>query len=252
MTVGVGSADSRRDHLGQILRVQHGRPMVTLKLAQTKDGYCAPAGGGRLQISGDDAMREVHMLRVHHDAIMVGVGTVLADDPQLNVRLPGLEHCSPVRVVLDSDLRTPLTSRLVATAGVLPLWVITAEDASAEAERALREKGAEVMRVARSTAGRLELHAALQLLALRGITQSLLRGRAACGRGPCRGWLWPMSSSSRRRIMRSARSELSLCGRDLVLHLLTRHATVFCRAYGTVRMSSRGMKGLPDVHGTCE
>jgi diaminohydroxyphosphoribosylaminopyrimidine deaminase / 5-amino-6-(5-phosphoribosylamino)uracil reductase len=174
--VGEGRAEALRDHRGHILRVQQGRPMVTLKLAQTADGYCAPAGGGRLQISGDAAMREVHLLRASHDAIMVGVGTALSDDPQLNVRLEGLEDRSPVRVVLDGRLRLPLSSLLVQTVRRIPVWVIAAEDAPAAPELALREQGVEVMRVGRGTNGTLDLSAALRLLALRGITRIFSEG----------------------------------------------------------------------------
>jgi diaminohydroxyphosphoribosylaminopyrimidine deaminase / 5-amino-6-(5-phosphoribosylamino)uracil reductase len=174
--VGLGGGEARRDNLGHIRRVREGRPMVTLKLAQTADGYCAPAGGGRLRISGEAAMREVHLLRASHEAIMVGVGTVLSDDPQLTVRLPGLEDRSPIRVVLDSNLRTPLRSALARRAGEVPLWVMAAEDAPAEPERALREAGAEVMRVGRTADGVLDVAAALRLLALRGITRVFSEG----------------------------------------------------------------------------
>ncbi len=174
--VGTGRNEALRDHRGHILRVQQGRPMVTLKLAQTADGYCAPAGGGRLQISSDAAMREVHLLRACHDAILVGVGTVLSDNPQLNVRLKGLEDRSPVRVILDSQLRLPLASALVRTAGSIPVWVIAADDAPAAPELALREQGVEVMRVGRGTGGALDLAAALQLLAFRGITRIFSEG----------------------------------------------------------------------------
>jgi diaminohydroxyphosphoribosylaminopyrimidine deaminase / 5-amino-6-(5-phosphoribosylamino)uracil reductase len=174
VALGIGAEEARRAHLGHIRRVQDGRPMVTLKLAQTADGFCAPLGGGRLQISGDAAMREVHMLRASHEAIMVGVGTVLSDDPQLTVRLPGLADRSPIRVVLDSALRTPLASALVRGAGIVPLWIIAADDAPAAPEIALRAAGAEVMRVGRSPAGSLDITAALRLLALRGITRAAL------------------------------------------------------------------------------
>jgi diaminohydroxyphosphoribosylaminopyrimidine deaminase / 5-amino-6-(5-phosphoribosylamino)uracil reductase len=174
--VGEGGAEALRDHRGHILRVQQGRPMVTLKLAQTADGFCAPAGGGRLQISGEAAMREVHLLRASHDAIMIGVGTVLSDDPRLSVRLPGLEDRSPIRVALDSRLRLPLASNLVSTAGRLPLWVIAAEDAPAEAERALKDTGAEVMRVGRGADGALDLAVALRLLGSRGVTRVFSEG----------------------------------------------------------------------------
>ncbi len=179
--VGVGGEEAARDHRGHVLRVRNGRPMVTLKIAHTADGYCAPEGGGRLQISGEEAMRAVHRLRASHDAIMVGVDTVLSDDPQLNVRLPGLEDRSPVRVVLDSRLRTPPGSVLAKTAQVLPVWIIAAEDAPAEPERQLRAQGVEVMRVGRGPDGRLDLRAALRLLALRGVTRIFSEGGPTVG-----------------------------------------------------------------------
>jgi diaminohydroxyphosphoribosylaminopyrimidine deaminase / 5-amino-6-(5-phosphoribosylamino)uracil reductase len=174
--VGIGGEEARRDHLGHALRVRERRPMVTLKLAQTADGYCAPLGGGRLQISGDAAMREVHLLRTTHEAIMVGVGTVLSDDPQLTVRLPGMEHRSPIRVVLDSRLRTPVASMLVRGARDVPLWIIAGDDAPVTAERALRDAGAEVMRVGLASDGSIDLPAAMALLAMRGITRVFSEG----------------------------------------------------------------------------
>jgi diaminohydroxyphosphoribosylaminopyrimidine deaminase / 5-amino-6-(5-phosphoribosylamino)uracil reductase len=181
VTTGVLCDTARRDHRGHILRVQQGRPMVTLKLAQTADGYCAPLGGGRLQISGDEAMHEVFLLRARHEAIMVGVGTVLSDDPQLTVRIPGLENRSPVRIILDSQLQTPMTSSLVQTAHTVPVWIVTLVNAPAERERALRSKGVEVMRVAADGSGRADLAAALQLLAQRGITRIFSEGGPTIG-----------------------------------------------------------------------
>jgi diaminohydroxyphosphoribosylaminopyrimidine deaminase / 5-amino-6-(5-phosphoribosylamino)uracil reductase len=181
VSIGVGGSQARRDNLGHILRVQQGRPKVTLKLAQTADGYCAPEGGGRLQISGDTAMREVHMLRASHEAIMVGVGTVLSDDPQLNVRLPGYEDRSPIRVVLDSQLRMPLSSRLVQSAQLKPLWIVAAENAPVAAEKALKNAGAEVMRIGRGSDDMLDLAAALRLLGLRGITRVFSEGGPIVG-----------------------------------------------------------------------
>lgn len=173
--------DARRAHRGHILRVQQGRPMVTLKLAQTADGYCAPPGGGRLQISGDEAMHAVFMLRACHEAIMVGVGTVLSDDPQLTVRIPGLESRSPIRIILDSHLRTPLTSKLALTARHIPVWIITLVDAPAARELALCEMGVEVMRVGADSTGRLDLAAALTLLGMRGITRIFSEGGPTIG-----------------------------------------------------------------------
>ena len=126
-------------------------------------------------------MREVHLLRACHDVIMVGVGTVLSDDPQLNVRLPGLEDRSPVRVVLDSGLRLPLASKLVMTARDIPVWVVGSEEASIETEAQLRIAGIEVMRVGRASDGHLDLGAALRLLALRGVTRVFSEGGPQVG-----------------------------------------------------------------------
>ncbi len=126
-------------------------------------------------ISGPRSNARTHMIRARHDAIMVGIGTVLADDPLLTVRLPGLEPRSPVRVVIDSALRTPLEAQIIRTAGQLPTWVVAAEEASMEAERRLVEAGAEVMRVS-SRGGRVEIREALRLLATRGMTRVFSEG----------------------------------------------------------------------------
>jgi diaminohydroxyphosphoribosylaminopyrimidine deaminase / 5-amino-6-(5-phosphoribosylamino)uracil reductase len=119
-------------------------------------------------------------MRAHADAIMVGVGTVLADDPQLNVRLPGLEDRSPLRVILDSRLRTPEASYVVRSARELPTWILAAEDAPAAPEQRLAAAGAEVMRVG-ARDGRLDLAQALGLLARRGITRVFSEGGPSLG-----------------------------------------------------------------------
>lgn len=171
---GVLAREARRAHLGHVLRVTRGRPALVLKLARTPDGYAARAAGGRLLVTGEAANARVHLLRAQADAILVGIGTALADDPLLTVRLPGMEHRSPVRVVLDSGLRLPPSARLADTSRH-PTWVIAAEDAPAEAEERLRERGVEVMRVGRGSSS-LDLHAALRLLASRGITRVFCEG----------------------------------------------------------------------------
>ena len=111
-----------------------------------------------------------------NDAIMVGIGTALADDPELTCRLPGLFDRSPVRVVLDRALRLPLASRLVCGANAVPLWVIAGEGADLERERALTEAGAEVLRAPLAGDGRLDLTSVLRLLAGRGITRLMVEG----------------------------------------------------------------------------
>ena len=177
LLTGVGSRAARRGNLGHILRVTEGRPMVTLKLAETANGLAA---GGlhdpRLMITGAAANGRVQVMRAMHDAIMVGVGTAVADDPLLTVRAPGLEERRPLRIVLDSRLRLPLRSRLVATAGERKLLVVASEDASRSAQSALEAAGVEVVRVARGTAGDLDLTAALKVLGQRGITRVFAEG----------------------------------------------------------------------------
>lgn len=176
VTTGVGAREAARAHRGHVLRVTQGRPAVTLKLARTADGFAARRSGPRLLITGERANARVHLLRAHADAVLVGIGTVLADDPLLTVRLPGLDDRSPVRVVLDSRLRTPPASRLVATAGAHPLWIVATQAASPEAEARLRDAGADILRVAAGPDGRVDPRRALRALASRGLTRVLCEG----------------------------------------------------------------------------
>ncbi len=176
VVTGVLEAEARRDHRGHILRVTEGRPAVTLKLAETADGFAA--GGPhdpRLRITGQIANARVQILRATHEAIMVGIETALADDPALTVRLPGLDR-KPLRVVLDTHLRLPLRSRLAATAAERPTLVLAGEDASREAEAALRECGVRIERVALDADGHLDLRAALAALSARDVTRVLSEG----------------------------------------------------------------------------
>jgi diaminohydroxyphosphoribosylaminopyrimidine deaminase/5-amino-6-(5-phosphoribosylamino)uracil reductase len=173
--VGIGAEEARRDHAGHIRRMRDGRPHVTLKLAISADGKAAAAGRRPVAITGEAVRDRVHLLRAQSDAIMIGIGTALADDPLLTCRLPGMEKQSPVRVVLDTTLRLPLDSRLIETVRATPVWVIAGPQAPHPAEEALRAKGVEVFRVA-AQGGRLDLAAALKLLAGRGITRLLVEG----------------------------------------------------------------------------
>jgi diaminohydroxyphosphoribosylaminopyrimidine deaminase/5-amino-6-(5-phosphoribosylamino)uracil reductase len=117
----------------------------------------------------------VHLLRAQCDAILVGIGTVLADDPLLTCRLPGMEAQSPVRVVLDRSLRIPGSSRLVHSARQTPLWVMTSNLAEAPAAMKLGAAGAQLIRVAAAPSG-LDLAALLHALAEKGITRLLVEG----------------------------------------------------------------------------
>ncbi|WP_336488548.1 bifunctional diaminohydroxyphosphoribosylaminopyrimidine deaminase/5-amino-6-(5-phosphoribosylamino)uracil reductase RibD [Methylobacterium nigriterrae] len=176
VTAEVLRAEARRDHLGHILRATERRPMVALKLARTRDGFAAGAPKQRLRITGPIADGAVHLWRAHADAIMVGIGTARADDPSLTVRLPGLSDRSPLRVILDSQLRLTPASALVRAARDVPTLVITTRAAPTHAKRTLTTFGAEVLCMAADAAGRVDLRAALTALAERGITRICSEG----------------------------------------------------------------------------
>lgn len=179
VSVGCLGREARRIHRGHIMRVTKGRPAVTVKLARTTEGFAGNRNGPRLMITGEGANARLHMIRAHADAIMVGVGTVLADDPLLTVRLPGLEHRSPIRVIIDSRLRIPLSAHIVTGAREVPTWVVTTVDAPIETEKALVERGVEVMRVPAGEDGRVVLLEALELLGTRGLTRVFSEGGPA-------------------------------------------------------------------------
>jgi len=176
--LGVGAAAARRDHLGHILRVTEGRPMLTLKLARTADSFASgDEHDARLAITGETANRRVQSLRAAHDAIMIGIGTALGDDPLLTVRQNGLDQ-RPLRVVLDSALSLPLGSRLVATAEAYPTLVIAGAEAPSEREAELRSRGLDVERAGE---GRVDLGEALRRLARRGVTRVFSEGGPTVG-----------------------------------------------------------------------
>src|SRR6201991_3349656 len=131
--IGLGAAEAALDHAGHFRRVRDKRPHVILKLAVSVDDKIAAAGHKPVAITGESAKARVHLLRAQCDAILVGIGTVTADDPLLTCRLPGMEARSPVRLVLDRALRIPGASKLVHSARATPLWVMSSETAEAAA-----------------------------------------------------------------------------------------------------------------------
>jgi diaminohydroxyphosphoribosylaminopyrimidine deaminase / 5-amino-6-(5-phosphoribosylamino)uracil reductase len=172
---GLFADEARRAHAGHIRRMRNSRPHVLLKLAISADGKAGLAGRRPVAITGDEARIRVHGMRAASDAILAGIGTVLADDPHLTCRLPGMMEHSPVRVVLDARLRVPLATSIVATAREVPTWVFTATDASAMAEDILRAKDVEVLRV-EGKDGWLDPAQVLKALAERGITRLMVEG----------------------------------------------------------------------------
>lgn len=174
VTEGVMAAEARRANTGFLRRITEGLPLVTLKLATTLDGRIATASGESRWITGPAARRHVHLLRMTHDAVLVGAGTARADDPDLTVRDLGSPH-QPLRVVLDSRLSLPPGSRLGRTAREVPVWIVHAPDASAAARSAWADTGAELIEVDRD-GDHLSARAALRALAARGLTRIFCEG----------------------------------------------------------------------------
>ena len=177
--IGLGAIEAARDHAGHFRRIRDKRPHVILKLAVSSDDKIGASGRKPVAISGEAARARVHLLRAQCDAVLVGIGTVRADDPLLTCRLPGMEARSPVRVVLDRSLRIPGASRLVHSARETPLWVMTSSLSEAPAAMKLGAAGAQVIRVATTaTPPGLDLLAVLHALAEKGITRLLVEGGA--------------------------------------------------------------------------
>ena len=174
---GLLAAEAEEIAAGFFARVRRGRPLVTLKLASTLDGRIATHAGESRWITGEPARRMAHAMRAQNDAVLVGVGTVLTDDPDLTCRLAGYKPVPVVRVVADSHLRTPLTARLVASATTSPTWIVCRDGADPARREALVQAGVEVIEVAAGAAG-VNLEQTLASLAQRGITRVLAEGGA--------------------------------------------------------------------------
>ena len=145
VAVGVLEEEAKELNAGYFLKVLEGRPLFTLKSATTLDGRIATRTGESRWITGQAARNLVHAMRADHDAVLTSVGTVLADDPRLTCRLPGMEDNSPVRIVADSHLHIPLISKLVQTAGAIPTWLVTVKGGEKNRVKALRECGVTVI-----------------------------------------------------------------------------------------------------------
>lgn len=177
--IGLCRMEAARAHAGHFLRVREQRPYVTLKLAVSADGKIAAAGRKQVAITGENANARVHLLRAQNDAILIGIGTAMADDPLLTCRLPGMERRSPVRVVLDRALRLSGNSRLIHSARQAPLWLVASETAEAAAATKLGAAGAHVFHLPTDDhRPGLDLQAVLHTLSAQGITLLLVEGGA--------------------------------------------------------------------------
>lgn len=168
---GVCEAEAQRDHAGFLLRTTQNRPFVTLKMAGTLDGRIATATGESQWITGPEARRNVHMHRARHDAVMVGAGTVRADDPSLTVRGLGISR-QPVRVVVSRAMKIPATAQLAQTAHEVPVWLCHGAEADVTE---WTTKGAQSLPCA-TASGQVDPRAVMQALAAKGVTRVFCEG----------------------------------------------------------------------------
>ena len=188
VVTGVGQDSAAALNAGFFMRIDDARPLFTLKTASTLDGRTATHTGESQWITGVPARARAHALRASADAVMIGIGTALADDPRLDCRLPGLADRSPVRIVVDSRSRLPLTSRLVRTARETPTWLLTLAGQDAR-HRAFADTGVEVIKVAPDADGNLDLDAGAGALGGRGLTRVLVEGGGRLAAGLLRAGL---------------------------------------------------------------
>lgn len=172
---GVMADAAQQLNAGFISRLERGRPHLVLKLAATLDGRIATRTGESRWITAPAARRRAHLMRATHDAVLVGAGTVRADDPMLDVRLPGLADRAPVRIVADGALSLPLTGQLARTARDQPLWVVHRAEVDVERRTAFEDLGALTIE-APADQGVISMPGMMSLLVERGITRLLCEG----------------------------------------------------------------------------
>jgi diaminohydroxyphosphoribosylaminopyrimidine deaminase / 5-amino-6-(5-phosphoribosylamino)uracil reductase len=166
---------------GYLTRSIKKRPQVILKLAVSADWMIGVEGRGQVPITGPLARAQSHLLRAESDAILVGIGTAIADDPELTCRLPGLEARSPIRIVLDRNVQLPPASKLAASARHVPVLVAASRDADPARREALAASGVEFL-ATETYDGRIALPELLEDLSARGVMTLLVEGGAATAR----------------------------------------------------------------------
>lgn len=177
VVTGVCAEEAARDLKGFFLRIDEGRPFLTLKLAASLDGRIATATGESQWITGPDARRMVHAMRARHDAVMVGAGTARVDDPSLTVRGLGVAR-QPVRIVVSRRLDVPLMSQLARTAKEVPVWIMHGEDADPTLIRTWEDLGAELL-PCEHEGGRLSPAGVMRALGNKGLTRVFCEGGGA-------------------------------------------------------------------------
>ncbi|NWH08474.1 MAG: bifunctional diaminohydroxyphosphoribosylaminopyrimidine deaminase/5-amino-6-(5-phosphoribosylamino)uracil reductase RibD [Alphaproteobacteria bacterium] len=164
VSVGVRERDAFEVNAGFFSRIMKGRPLLTLKIASSLDGMIATHAGESQWITGEGARAAGHLLRARADAILIGSGTAIADNPDLTCRLPGMEGHSPIRIIADGRLRLPLTSKLVRTAKTVPTMVLTRGDGAEARLEAYVESGVEIVKVPLAPSGLMDMAAAMAIL----------------------------------------------------------------------------------------
>ncbi len=175
---GLLEDEARQLNEAFIKYIQTRHPFVMVKAAMSLDGKIATNSGDSRWISNEKSRAFVHQIRNCTDAVLVGIGTVLKDDPMLNTRLDGIEGKNPQRVILDGSLDIPLSSRIVQTAAEIPTMVFCAASADFRREEQLRLKAVDVFRV-QGSAEELDLKEVLDALGACGVTSLLVEGGAA-------------------------------------------------------------------------
>lgn len=177
VVTGLLEKQARRMNEAFVKLIETGRPLVTIKTAMTMDGKIASSTGDSRWISGEQSRAYAHEMRNRADAILVGIGTVLQDDPMLNTRLPEGNGRNPLRVILDSELEIPVGSRIVQSAGEIATVLYCSPGADESREKHLRQQGLEIFRLS-GAGGLLDLNLVLENLGQRGICNLMVEGGA--------------------------------------------------------------------------
>ncbi len=178
VVVGVLEKEARALNEGFFKRINNYRPLVTLKMATSIDSKITLSAGESQWITGEEARARVHLERSRHDAILTGIGTILADDPLLTTRMEGKDHKS-TRVILDTNLRFPLNAKMNATTFEGPVWIYTSPNADKEKKAALEKRGLRVIEMDLSANGRVSIPFVLEHLANEGITRLMVEAGPA-------------------------------------------------------------------------
>ena len=173
---GICQSEARDVNVGFFSRVELGRPYITLKTATTLDGRIALANGESQWITGENARHAAHGLRAIHDAVMVGSGTVIEDNPSLTCRLPGISNQRRPRIVLDGRLRTPVDSELVKSAQKAPVWIVISEGHSQEQIDQFRQKHVTMLEAPTGADGHHDLEWVIHTLGAKGLTRIMVEG----------------------------------------------------------------------------